>query len=71
MSLFNLVKQNQDNKCAKCHKVFEFWSQYHAHIGTRVCERVVLKPVNTSGRTKTQIVADWEAKQQPGVIIHG
>lgn len=71
MSFFNLVKQAKDNQCAKCHKVFEVWSQYHAHIGTKVCERIKIKPLNTSGRSKAQIVAAWEAQQKPGVLIHG
>lgn len=71
MSMFTPVKQTRDNLCVKCEKVFPTWSQYHAHVTNAVCSRVKLVPVNTSGRSKAQIVRDWEARQKPGVIIHG
>ena len=49
------------NRCAKCETTFDKWSDYYAHtIGVNCTKN--LKPVNTSGRTKEQIVKDFEAR---------
>lgn len=75
MSLFNysfkIDTKETGNTCVKCKKSFTVWSQYHAHVERNVCQRIKMLPQRTTSRTKAQIVSDWEARQNPGVIIHG
>jgi hypothetical protein len=54
------------NICAKCKRRFLVWSEYHQHVTEVNC--IKLLPINTSGRTKAQIVAAWE-EQHKGALI--
>lgn len=63
-----LMQQRVENFCAKCETKFPQWSLYHAHVVLAKCQRQI-KPFNTSGRSKTQIVSDWESQQKEGAII--
>ena len=63
-----LEKPRIHNFCAKCETRFIQWSEYHVHVTMKKCVRVI-KPINVSGRSKAQIVIDWESKQKGGVII--
>jgi len=63
-----LTKQQIDNLCVRCDVRFERWSEYHVHTLAKTCQAKI-KPMNTSGRSKTQIVHDWESNQKEGAII--
>ncbi len=70
MSLFYsqiLTKQQIDNLCARCEVRFDQWSMYHRHVIANTCRKQI-KPFNTSGRTKHQIVTEWEL-QNKGAIL--
>ncbi len=62
-----LIKQSIDNMCARCETKFARWSEYHAHVTLNVCRRQI-KPFNISGKSKAQIVADWESKHQGAIL---
>ena len=71
MSLFysqELTKPRTENHCAKCETHFVNWEIYHIHVTTVNCAKKI-KPFNVSGRSKTQIVSDWESRQMKGTII--
>ncbi len=55
-----------DNVCAKCEKKFETWSLYHDHVLRVKCVKVI-RPLNTSGRSVTQIINDWELKHKENI----
>lgn len=71
----------KDNTCAKCEKTFEKWSDYHKHVTTVNCTMTrQLPPVSSkrnlagvknplSDARRVEVIAQWEAKQKPGVII--
>lgn len=62
------MAQTTSNVCARCEARFAKWSDYHSHVTTVKCVKV-FRPINLSGRTREQIVRDWEAKQKQGVFI--
>ena len=45
--------------CTRCRTVFDSWREYHTHMITNTCFKKIV-PHNTSGRTKQQIVEEWE-----------
>ena len=51
--------QNVANLCVRCESRFRKWADYHQHISANTCSAII-RPINTSGRTKTQIVTSWE-----------
>lgn len=60
--------QNISNLCVRCETKFARWNEYHAHVTGIPCSKVI-RPLNTSGRTKEQIVTAWETAQKVGVLI--
>jgi uncharacterized C2H2 Zn-finger protein len=56
------------NFCARCERRFERWDEYHRHVTIVTCA-LKIKPIRTTSRSKTEIVADWEARQKEGAII--
>ena len=48
-----------ENTCSRCGQDFHVWSEYHMHITPMRCARVI-RPINTSGRSKAQIIEDAE-----------
>ena len=46
------------NKCAICEKIFKKWHEYYQHTQIKCVKKFVA--VNTSGRSKRQIVEDAE-----------
>ncbi len=68
MYSIELMKQRKENVCARCEKHFPQWSEYHKHAMTVKCIKII-RPINTSGRTKIQIISGWEAQQKEGTII--
>lgn len=56
------------NYCVRCEMKFTRWAEYHAHVVGVPCARII-RPVNTTGRTKDQITAAWEAMQKTGALI--
>ena len=59
--------QTVANFCVRCETRFTQWTTYHAHVVGIPCARVI-RPVNTSGRSKGQIVDAWELKNQGAII---
>ena len=47
------------NVCAKCEMSFKVWSEYYHHINTMKCVKII-KPINTTGRKKEEIVMNAE-----------
>ncbi len=62
-----ISKARIENLCAKCETKFKNWTDYHTHVTTVKCAKL-FKPVNLSGRSKMQIVADWELKNKGAII---
>ncbi len=62
-----LEKIKVENVCARCEKHFPTWGQYHAHAVAQLCARK-LTPINLSGRSKAQIVANWELTHKEYLI---
>lgn len=62
-----LDKARIENVCAKCETRFPTWSVYHSHAVGGGCVKKI-KPINTSGRSKAQIVIDWELKHKGAII---
>jgi len=60
------MTQNVANLCVRCETRFHDWAVYHRHVVANDCKLKIV-PLNTSGRSKAQIVADWESKQK-GII---
>lgn len=48
-----------ENRCERCEVRFEKWELYSTHSLNGGCVKV-MRPINTSGRTMKQIVADAE-----------
>ena len=70
MSLFYsqlLEKPRIENLCVRCETRFVQWSAYHAHVTAGKCGKII-KPVNTSGRSRAQIVQEWELKNKGAII---
>lgn len=44
-----------ENTCPRCESKFSQWSSYHKHVISLDCAKVI-RPINTSGRSKAQIV---------------
>jgi len=57
-----------DNTCSRCEQHFPNWGSYHTHATMALCARK-LKPLNTSGRSKAQIVANFEQTKLKGALI--
>lgn len=57
------------NRCAKCETTFSKWSDYYAHTTGVNCVKVI-KPINTSGRTKEQIVRDFEKQHEQHISTY-
>ncbi len=55
------------NVCAICEERFTEWSAYAAHKMASRCFKKIL-PVRTTSRTKTQIITDWESRQERGLM---
>ncbi len=55
------------NFCSICEDRFTEWSAYAAHRMKAQCFKKIL-PVRTTNRTKTQIVKDWESKNERGIL---
>ena len=53
------MNQTIANLCTRCETKFIQWSQYHQHITNNTCAKKI-KPLNTSGRTKAEIVGNVE-----------
>ncbi len=62
-----LSKTRIDNVCAKCEAKFSSWGEYYKHVTLVKCAKQI-KPINTSGRTKNQIVQAWELKNKENII---
>jgi len=62
-----LTKKTIDNLCVRCETRFNQWSEYHKHMTGIKC-KVKIVALNISGRSKAQIVADWESKNERGII---
>jgi hypothetical protein len=60
--------QNVANLCVRCETKFDKWVEYHRHVTELKCARHI-KPYNLTGRSKAQIVIDWESKQKEGALI--
>ncbi len=63
-----ITKQHIENLCVRCETKFSQWSAYHAHVTLNTCHKEI-KPTRTTDRTKSQIVHDWETRQNKGAII--
>jgi len=63
-----LTKQQTENLCVRCETKFDRWSTYHQHVLSNDC-KLAIKPLNTSGRSKEEIVKSWESQQKQGAII--
>ena len=61
------MTQNIANHCVRCDSKFDRWADYHAHVTGIPCAKVI-RPINTSGRSKTEIVKEWEIKNQGALI---
>ena len=61
------MTQNISNLCVKCETRFEKRVEYHRHVTEAKCARH-FKPFNLSGRSRAQIVNDWEIKNQGALI---
>lgn len=61
------MTQNISNLCVKCRVAFQSWGDYHAHVTSNAC-RPKIMPLNTSGRTKAQIVQAWEDANKGALI---
>ena len=55
------------NLCVRCEMRFAKWSEYHSHVTGTPC-RIQVKPVNTSGRSRAQIIQNWEMHNQGALI---
>lgn len=55
------------NTCAKCEMKFRHWADYNAHLISRVCMAKIV-PMNTSGRSKSEIVMAWEYRNHAHLI---
>lgn len=53
--------------CIRCRVKFNNWAEYHTHNVTNTCYKKIV-PENTSGRTREQIVRDWEYKNHAHLI---
>ncbi len=62
-----VAKSHLENFCARCEKRFDSWVEYHAHVTVIRCAKKIV-PLNTSGRTKMEIVRAWELVNL-GVVI--
>jgi hypothetical protein len=55
---------NFSNRCPMCEQTFKEWSDYHVHMtqyhGRMISSAITTVPLNTSGRSKAQIVDDAE-----------
>ena len=58
------------NFCARCETTFSKWELYAYHMQSKECVKVI-KSVNTSGRTKAQIVNDAERTWLAPHIVGG
>jgi len=61
-------RQKMVNQCAKCEARFSQWSAYHTHVMLASCAKKIV-PLNTSGRTKMQIVMEAESSWLKGSLI--
>lgn len=55
------------NTCARCEMSFNTWNEYNTHVVTQTCFKKIV-PLNTSGRTKVQIVDAWEYRHHKHLI---
>jgi hypothetical protein len=56
-----------NNSCAICEEKFTTWSEYASHKMSNTCYKKIM-PIRTTSRTHTQIVKDWESKNERGLI---
>ena len=56
-----------DNTCARCESKFKNWTEYHIHATTINCIKRI-RPINITGRSKAQIVADFELKHKGAIL---
>jgi hypothetical protein len=56
------------NICARCETRFDMWSAYYIHHTKKSCIKVI-RPVNTSGRSKEEIVKDVETTWLKEVLL--
>ena len=61
------MTQNVANLCVKCETKFDQWAFYHKHVVANQCHRTI-RPTNTSGRAKIEIVKEWEHYNQGALI---
>lgn len=61
------MTQTISNYCVRCETRFTRWIEYHAHVTGIPCAKII-RPVKTSGRTKEQIIADWELKYKGAIL---
>ncbi len=63
-----LAMPRVENLCAKCDSRFKSWVEYHKHVMTVKCAKTI-KPLNVSGRSKTQIVEAVEKTWGTALIL--
>lgn len=55
------------NICVRCGATFKVWYEYSLHTHENKCAKKII-PINVSGKTKQQIVAEWEYRHAKHLI---